>query len=160
MNKFETLKAHILPLSNAEEFIDAKNEWKLVDIVIDDEFDHCPCGQKIKEICYIENVLNRNRSYVGNRCIKQFLEIDTGLAFQGLKKIIKDPSANCNKDLIIHAYQLGYIYDSEYTFLMDTVGKRRLSRKQSQWKQKISNRIIHKTVVKKKPPERSEGFGL
>ena len=160
VNKFETLKAHILPLSKADEFYDAKNEWKLIDIYVDDEFDHCPCGQKIKEICIIKNVLNKNKTYVGNVCIKQFLEIDTGNAFQGLRKIITDRGANCNHDLIVHAYQFGYIYDNEYKFLMDTVLKRSLSFKQKEWKRKINNRIVRQTVVKKKPPKESEGFDL
>ncbi len=93
--------------------------------------------------------MNGHKTHVGNVCIKQFLEIDTGNAFQGLRRIIKDRNANCNYDLIVHAYHLGYIYDGEYKFLMDIQRKRSLSFKQREWKKKINNRIVSQTVVKK-----------
>lgn len=54
-HNFERLKAHILPLSKAKDFETARTEWKLIAVEISDEFDNCPCGQEIKEHCYIEN---------------------------------------------------------------------------------------------------------
>ena len=148
-HNFDKLKAHILPLSKSRDFYTAKNEWKLVGLEIQEDWDNCPCGQAIKELCYIENILNGNKTYVGNICVSQFLEIKTGNVFAGLKRIAKDNSANANEDLILHAYQLGYIFEKEYQFLMQTRNKRKLSDKQLAWKQKINRRIVNKTIVRK-----------
>lgn len=146
---FENLKAHVLPLSKAHDFEAAKKEWRLVHIELREEFDACPCGQPIKELCHIENELTGNETYVGNICINRFIGIQTGNLFVGLKRIAANPSANANEDLITHAYQLGYIYEREYKFLMDTRRKRVLSEKQLAWKKKINRRIINKTVVRR-----------
>ncbi|EPX6970130.1 hypothetical protein ACJO15_23430 [Vibrio parahaemolyticus] len=148
-HNFERLKEHILLLSNSSEFHHAKNEWLLVGVEIQEDFDSCPCGQPIKELCYIENQLNGNKTHVGNVCVNRFIGIDTGNLFAGLKRIAKDVNANANEDLIIHAYKLGYIYENEYRFLMQTKRKRSLSEKQVAWKQKINRRILHQTVVRK-----------
>ena len=149
-HNFERLKAHILPLSLAADFDAARREWSLIGIEISEEFDNCPCGQDIKEHCYIRNTENENTTYVGNVCINRFIGIDTGRTFAGLQRIARDPSANANEDLIRHAYSLGYIYEREYDFLMGTRHKRRLSEKQLAWKQKINRRITNKTVVQRR----------
>lgn len=80
----------------------------------------------------------------------RFLEIETGNLFAGLKRIAKDDTANPNADLIIYAYKLGYIFEKEYGFLMETRNKRKLSTKQLTWKQKINRRIISQTVVRRR----------
>jgi hypothetical protein len=77
-HNFDNLKDHILPLSNSDDFQSANNEWKLIGVEIQEEWDSCPCRQRIKERCHIENQLNRNRTYVGNVCLNQFIGIDTG----------------------------------------------------------------------------------
>ena len=148
-HNFENLKNHILPLSNSNEFHSAKNEWKLVGVEIREDWDNCPCGKDIKELCYIANQLNGNETYVGNVCVNQFIGIKTGNLFSGLKRIANDRTANANEDLIVHSYNLGYIYEEEYKFLMNTKNKRKLSDKQKSWKEKINKRIINETVVKR-----------
>lgn len=118
---------------------------------ISDEWDHCPCGQDIKEHCYIRNRMTDRETYVGNVCINRFIQIDTGNLFDGLKRIAKDPTANANSDLIEHAMRMGYLYgEKEYTFLKKTVRKRILSEEQLAWKVKINRRIIAQTVVVKR----------
>lgn len=149
-HSFEQLKAHIIPLSEASNFHEAKKEWVLIGVEISEEFDYCPCGQEIKEHCYIKNQLNKNTTYVGNVCINQFIGIDTGNLFDGLKRVINDKSANPNEDLIEHAYRFGYIYEGEYKFLMETRHKRKLSDKQLAWKRKINYRIANRTVVQRR----------
>jgi len=146
-SNFENLKEYIISLSKSENFIDAKKEWKLIGIELSDEQEQCPCGQHIREVCYIENQINGNSTHVGNVCINQFIGIPTGNLFDGLKKIAKDIDSNANEDLIVHAYELGYIFENEYHFLMDTKNKRKLSVKQLAWKNKINRRILQKTVV-------------
>lgn len=149
-HNFERLKTHILTMSKSPDFATAKSEWQLVGIEVSEEFDHCPCGKEIKEHCYIKNNLTRHTTYVGNVCINRFIGINTGNLFQGLKRISKDSTANANADLINHAYKFGYIYDSEYKFLMETRLKKKLSAKQLEWKEKINRRITNKTVVQRR----------
>ncbi|WP_372027430.1 hypothetical protein P7L70_16650 [Tistrella mobilis] len=150
-HNFENLKAHILPLSVSQSFDTARTEWSLVAVEISEEFDYCPCGQEIKEHCYIRNRLNGNETYVGNVCINRFIQIDTGNLFDGLKRIAKDLTANANNDLIEHAYRMGYLYsEKEYTFLKQTMRKRNLSDAQIAWKTKINRRIVAQAVVRKR----------
>lgn len=150
-HNFERLKAHTLSLSVSKSFDIARKEWSLVAIEISEEFDECPCGQEIKEHCYIRNRLNGNETYVGNVCINRFIRIDTGNLFDGLKRIAKDLTANANSDLIEHAYRIGYLYgEKEYTFLKQTMRTRNLSAAQIAWKVKINRRIVSQTVVRKR----------
>lgn len=150
-HNFERLKAHILPLSLSHDFDVARREWGLVAVEISDEWDQCPCGQDIKEHCYIRNRMTGRETYVGNVWINRFIQIDTGNLFDGLKRIAKDPTANANNDLIEHAMRMGYLYgEKEYTFLKQTVRKRILSEKQLAWKVKINRRIVAQTVVVKR----------
>lgn len=153
-HNFERLKAHILPLSESTEFDAARREWQLIGVEVSEEWDNCPCGKDIKEHCFIRNSINGHTTYVGNVCINRFIGIDTGNLFSGLRRIAENPRANANEDLIIHAFKLGYIYDSEYKFLMSTKRTRNLSDKQLAWKEKINNRIINKTVVQRRTGQR------
>lgn len=150
-HNFERLKAHILDLSVASSFDQAKFEWKLDAVEISEEFDQCPCGKEIKEHCYILNTKNGNKTYVGNVCIDRFLGIDTGNLFDGLKRITLNPSANANADLIEYAWENGYLFgENEYAFLKRTMKKRNLSSGQISWKRKINNRILKGTVVRRR----------
>lgn len=147
----QQLAAHIVPLSTANTFDLARLEWDLVAVEISEEWDSCPCGQDIKEHCYIRNRLNGHSTYVGNVCINRFIRIDTGNLFDGLRRIAADDTANANNDLIEHAYRMGYLFDEkEYLFLKQTMLKRNLSAKQIAWKQKINRRILGQTVLKRR----------
>ncbi|MFC7301412.1 hypothetical protein [Cognatiluteimonas weifangensis] len=149
-HNFERLKAHILQLSQSDRFEVARTEWELVGVEVTEEFDNCPCGQEIKEHCYITNRITGESTYVGNVCINRFIGIDTGNLFDGLKRIAKDPYANANLDVIEHGRKLGFIYDSEYGFLVETRRKRKLSPKQLEWKRKINRRIIQQISVQRR----------
>lgn len=150
-HNFEMLRAHILPLSVSQVFEIARQEWSLEAVEISDEWDNCPCGQDIKEHCYIHNRLTGRKTYVGNVCINRFIQIDTGNLFEGLRRIAADPTANANSDLIEHAYRMGYLYgEREYTFLKQTMRKRKLSPAQLEWKIKINRRIINQTIVRRR----------
>lgn len=149
-HNFECLKAHILPLSRAKGFDVARTEWRLVAVEISAEFDNCPCGQEIKEHCYIKNSVTGHETYVGNVCINRFIGIDTGNLFDGLRRIAKNDTTNANADVIEYANERGFLYDKEYDFLMSTRLKRTLSDKQKAWKQKINRRILNKIVVQRR----------
>lgn len=149
-HNFERLKAHILPLSRSNVFDVARTEWDLASVEITEEFDNCPCGQEIKEHCYITNRITGQSTYVGNVCINRFIGIDTGNLFDGLKRIANDPYANANLDVIEHGRRMGFIYDTEYDFLVRTRLKRKLSQKQLEWKRKINRRIIQQISVQRR----------
>lgn len=148
-HNIETLKKHILPLSESNNFNEAKLEWKLSRVEVDDDWNRCPCNHPIKELCYIKNTLNGNETYVGNVCVNKFMDIDTGNIFEGLKRIAKKIDANPNKDLIEYANELGYLYEHEYSFLLKTKNKRKLSPKQKSWKERINKRILEETKIDK-----------
>ncbi|AKN99155.1 hypothetical protein ACU10_20175 [Xanthomonas oryzae pv. oryzicola] len=149
-HNLEKLKAHILPLSQSDRFCVARTEWDLVGVEITDDFDRCPCGQAIKEHCYITNRITSESTYVGNVCINRFLGISTGELFDGLKRISKDSYANANLDVIRHGLKLGFIYESEYDFLVRTRLSRNLSPKQLEWKRKINLRITQQIAVRRR----------
>jgi hypothetical protein len=150
-SSFERLKAYILPLSIASNFEAARQEWDLVAVEISEEWDNWPCGQDIKEHCYIRNRHNGNSTYVGNVCINLFIQISTGNLFEGLKRIAQDDTANANNDLIEHAYRMGYLYsEKEYNFLLQTARKGILSKAQVDWKRKINRRILAQTIVQRR----------
>lgn len=149
-HNFEDLKAHILPLSSASTFDAARAEWTLEFVEVSDEFDSCPCGQDIKEHCYIRNRITGHQTYVGNVCVNRFIGIATGNLFDGLKRLRANPRANPSHAVIDYAEQRGYLFDKEPEFLRATALKRKLTAKQSAWKEKINRRILNKTVVQRR----------
>lgn len=142
--------AHILPLSYARTFEAAKLEWVLEFVEVSEEFDFCPCGQQIKEHCYIRNVKTGNQTYVGNVCVNRFIGIDTGTLFDGLKRLKANPQANPNPAVIDYAEQRGFLFEKEPQFLRATALRRKLSHAQVAWKEKINCRILSKTVVRRR----------
>lgn len=149
-HNFERLRAHIIPLSVAQDFNAARTEWDLIVVELSEELDHCPCGKQILEHCYIRNRLTGKETYVGNVCINRFLGIDTGYLFDGLKRIRANPEANANEAVIEYAQKNGYLYDKEYQFLHSTKRKRKLSSPQLSWKRKINRRILNQTIVQRR----------
>lgn len=150
-HNFERLKEHILPLSSAQTFDIARREWSLAGIEVSEDWDSCPCGQEIKEHCFIHNRVTGERTHVGNVCINRFIGIDTGTLFDGLKRIAGGEPARANEDLIQHAFALGYLHDAkERDFLMSIRFKRKLSPAQANWERFIHLRILKQTVVKQR----------
>jgi len=151
MKGLEALSEHIVGLSSADEFETAKHEWRVSHVVmLDYPDDHCPCGQLIKELCYIHNDATDEETYVGNVCVKRFMGIDTGNLFSGLKRIIDNNRATPNFDVIDYADEHGFLYGKEYSFLISIRGKRALSEKQSGWLRKINRRIVERITVTRK----------
>lgn len=149
-HNFERLKQHILPLSRSATFEAARTEWILESVEVSDEWDQCPCGQDIKEHCYLKNRLTGKKTYVGNVCVNRFLGIDTGTLFDGLKRIKDNPQANANLAVIEYAEERGFLFDKEPQFLRSTILKRSLSTPQLSWKEKINQRILSQIVVQRR----------
>lgn len=149
-HNFEVLQAHILPLSRGTTFEAARQEWVLAHVEVSEEWDSCPCGQDIKEHCYIQNTVTGNQTYVGNVCVNRFLGIDTGNLFDGLKRLKVNPKANPNHAVIDYAEERGYIYPAESKFLRENVLTRKYTVRQMDWKLKITRRILNQTVVQRR----------
>lgn len=153
-HNFKKLSAHIVGLSEADNFDDAKSEWKLDRVCFTKGLDRCPCGVKIIEHCYLKNDKNGKTTWVGNVCVRKFMEIDAGKLFSALRNVRKNPSAKPNTALIEYAWKRGYLYSkSEYEFLTSIHKKRKSSEKQVQWLRKINRRIIGTIVVNKIPDQ-------
>lgn len=156
--KFEKLKKHILSRSVCEnDFMAAKLEWDLFDVLLTKDFGNCPCGQKILEHCFLKNRKNGRTTWVGNVCVKKFMDIDSGTLFDGLKRLRKDNSARPNRMLTEHAYKKGFLYgENEYEFLLNINRKRKISEKQESWLRKINRRILEKITVRELPDQDDE----
>ncbi len=147
----QALIEHILPLSQSQNFPAACKEWIFVTAHISEEVDNCPCGQAIKELCYIENRLTRHQTYVGNVCVNRFMGIDTGNLFDGLRRIARDINANANADVIAYAWERKFIRDpKEHGFLLGIRNKRKATAAQAAWRADINRRILQQVVSKKR----------
>lgn len=151
---FEKLRSHILKLSAATNFDEAKEEWSLYRVRITHDFGRCPCGVAIKEHCHLENSKNKNRTWVGNVCVKNFIGIDSGSLFSGLRRLKSNTLSKPNTAVIEYARKAGYLFgQNEYEYLMQIKSKRRLSEKQQHWLQKINRRILENIIVNRVPDQ-------
>lgn len=139
------LKKHILQLSNAKCINQAIKEWEWTSIFIQPN-SCCPCGKKpIKENCVLRNKLNGKETTVGNVCVKQFIGINTGNVFSGLKRIQQKPkNASPNQDLIKFAYDVGAIKTNENEFLNNICKKQKLTPDQEKWRNDLNKKLIDK----------------
>jgi hypothetical protein len=80
-------------------------------------------------------------------CVNQFIGINTGNLFDGLRRIKENPAANPNLAVIEYAESQGFLFDKEPDFLRATSRKRILTVAQKAWKEKINRRILNGTVV-------------
>lgn len=151
-HNYQALSKHILELSEANDFATAKFEWVVDGIYYDDEWDSCPCGTPIKELCYLKNIKNGKKTYVGNVCVNQFFNINMNSLFRALDRIRKASASRPNIELFEYAKKKGYLFDGrEESFYFSQIGKRiDLTVKQQEWLMKINRRIINKTVVNAK----------
>ena len=160
----ENLKDHILPQSQSQDWETAKSEWEFDTVEFHDRDEgptNCPCSHEIYEMCWIENTMTHQRTYVGNVCVNRFMDIDTVPLVSGLKRIKKDVSARISKNVIEYAWRKGYLWgNEEKSFLLSIAQKqnRRLTEKQLAWKQKIRRRIIKQIYVSK--PRKPQGSDL
>lgn len=113
---FRKLKVHILERSIADNFNDAKLEWVLDRIMLTTSFGRCPCGKQIKEHCYLRNQKNEKTTWVGNVCVRRFMNIDSRHLFTGLKKILENNSATPNTTLIEYAWTRTYMENTNMIF--------------------------------------------
>ena len=134
-----------MPRSVADNWGEAKLEWKLYGVQFEDEPQTCLCGHyPIKEVCTILNKQNGNFAEVGNCCVKKFLGLPSDKIFQSIKRIRKDDTKALSIEAVVHAHERGWINDWERGFYVDTMNRRVLSPRQEAKRQQINNRVLNR----------------
>jgi hypothetical protein len=140
------LSQEIVRLSTASTWAEARREWALERVFIQNQPSQCLCGQfPIKEICVLRNRLNGNHAEVGNVCVHQFLGLPSRKIFSALERIGDDESKALNPEAIDHAHERGWINDWERGFYLDTWRKRALSSSQLAKRQQINRLVLRNT---------------
>ena len=57
----------------------------------------------------MKNTLNGNVALLGNVCVNRFIGIPSALVFDGLKRIVADPTAAPNEALAVFARDCGIV---------------------------------------------------
>jgi len=139
------LREEIVILSEADNWVEALNEWALQDVEIAEDPRTCLCGHTpIIEICHIHNIRNRHSVEVGNCCVQNFMGMNSKIIFDGLKRITNDDTKAANEALLNHAEYKGWLTPWERRFAWSTKNKRNLSHKQLHHRRRINKKIIHR----------------
>jgi len=131
----------LLMYSNSKEKNIALKEWEYMSSFIENNY--CICGIAIKENCLIRNKYNGNELIVGNVCIKKFMNIDNDFIFKGINSLLKNKISN--NDFILYCYEKGYLYENQKDFLINKYRKRKFTKKQADFKDKILLKLKLKT---------------
>lgn len=138
----------IIKLSESEIWEEAVREWELNRIYViepDEEPEICLCGHyPIRECCIIRNKINNIEALVGNCCINKFMDTDSDLIIQALKRVLKDIANSFNSASIEYARNKRIISEWEYKFYTDIHRKHKdnLSFNQERVKIKINKKIL------------------
>ena len=145
---FKNLSAHIIKLSIAKDWPQAKLEWELFTVWDSEEPTTCPCGHyPIMERCTIANRLNGKMTEVGNVCVKKFMNIRADQIFASVKRIKEDNDKSLSAQALDFFHQRSIISKKDYDFSLDTLRKRNLSEKQLDWRHGINAKVLR--AVKK-----------
>jgi hypothetical protein len=137
------LFSEIIKLSEAKDWEDARKEWYLQEIFMDDEPQSCLCGHSpIIEICVIKNSKNAKTTIVGNCCITKFFGLPSNKLFSSIKKIRANITKSVSDKMILFAHEKKVINDWERGFYLDIIRKRNLSAKQMEIKKVINQKLI------------------
>jgi hypothetical protein len=143
VTKKDILIQRITALSEANEWLFAKDEWELYYVWESDEPMTCLCTHfPIIEICEVRNTQNGNKATVGNCCVKHFLGLPSHRIFAAVKRVRKDLSTAFNPATLKHAYKRGWIDDWQLGFSLGTWRRRNLSVCQLAQRKKINLRIL------------------
>lgn len=146
-NKFKLFK-EIINLSESKEWDSAKHEWEVTDISHLsewEEFESCLCWQyPIKEVCYLTNIKNWNRTIVWNVCVNKFLDLDINInkVFQVIKKLKNDNSSSLNEEAIKYFFEKNIITKKDKDFYLNIWRKKKLSDNQKKWKLDINRKVL------------------
>ncbi len=151
----------IVNLSVANNWSQAVKEWSLHDIEMLDpgEFDQCLCGHNpIRELCHIRNSQNGCITTVGNHCIEKFNKHEDakGAVFESVpkmiracKRIMKDPVASANEELIDYAENAGVFTEKNADFYRDIreTHKNQLSSPRKEYKKSLNHKLLFQVIL-------------
>jgi hypothetical protein len=134
------LPSKIINLSISKNWDDAKREWSIKEVFIQNN--NCLCGHEIKENILIENKLNGNKAIIGNCCINKFFENKKyNKVFKALLK------KKINRLILDTSLERKIITEKEYKFACDVWRKRNLTLKQKEWINYIKEKIFRIFVL-------------
>lgn len=141
MDNFQRLSESIIEMSIADNFEEAKKEWRLTGIYKGDAI--CLCGHSpITNICVLTNKLNSQQTIVGSTCVQKFIGLPAKDIFLSVNMIVKDIKNYLCLELIEYLHEQKIINDWEFAFLKDTHKKRYLSDKQMAKRVEINQRLL------------------
>jgi hypothetical protein len=146
------LVAEILARSVARDWNSAKEEWELEDVYLTAEPETCLCGHfPIIEVCFLRNSLTGTPVLVGNCCVKKFQWMPTGLIFDAVKRVKKNPLKALNPEAIVFARKKGWVNEWEFGFYAAVMRKRKLTYKQLVKLHQLNERILKHIAVSSPP---------
>jgi hypothetical protein len=129
----------IIDRSEADTWEEAKDEWFLqyIEMAGEGEDYSCLCTHPhIKELCYIKNKINGNEVLVGNCCVKKFMELESDLIFQAIRR------GKVNSAMLEYAFSHNMISEWENKFMLDVMRKRKMTFKQRAVYDRVSDKIL------------------
>lgn len=152
------LPDELIALSQGNQWPKVLEEWGLdyVDYLDPDDVpEMCFYHRRpMYEVCHITNYVSKNRTAVGNCCVKEF-EGET--AFKGthliiaaLKRIRENTEVTANKKLIEYAFEKEFISEEDCEFYLG-LGRRDLTRSEMRRKVNLNERIIEQLTRDPQP---------
>jgi len=129
----------IIDRSEADTWEDAKKEWFLeyIEMAGEGEDYSCLCTHPhIKELCYIANENNGNEALVGNCCVKKFMELESDLIFQAIRR------GKVNSAMLGYAFSHNMITEWENNFMLGVMRKRKMTVKQRTVYDRLQKKIL------------------
>jgi hypothetical protein len=129
----------IIDRSEADTWEEAKNEWFLeyIEMAGEGEDYSCLCTHPhIKELCYIANEKNGNEALVGNCCVKKFMELESDLIFQAIRR------GKVNSAMLGYAFSHNMITEWENNFMLGVMRKRKMTVKQRTVYDRLQKKIL------------------
>ena len=145
-NNFQKLSKSIIKNSISNDWNIAKLEWNWLDQTYDESGDHdCLCGKRhIKNLCFIKNTNTKKQLIVGIECVKKFDTFDIDLNVLDAAYLLrKNIQSSCGKSVVEYMNENNMLSEWEYLFYINTVNKRKLSKKQLAKRVKVNNRFLN-----------------
>lgn len=155
------LPTKIIDLSEADMWSEAVCEWELQDVELlgpGEDSESCLCGHNpIRELCHIRNTKNGLTATVGNQCITKFSAKELAetefevvpLIIQACRRILKDPTASANKELIEYAGRVGVFTEVDKKFYLETWRKRKRTANQDAYKLSLNQKLLYQIILSK-----------
>ncbi|MEY4074711.1 MAG: hypothetical protein RJA29_2068 [Pseudomonadota bacterium] len=149
MGTLTPLQQDLLKVSAAESWGMARLEWRMIELWQEQD-GTCLCGHTpITDHCLIENQITKAQEVVGNCCVKQFLGQNYSDAFAAVRRLRENPHGSTPMVLIALARRYGWLTAWEVKFADDTFGKRKLSDKQRDIRERINRKLVQ--LFKQRP---------